>query len=120
MLLDSNILIYGANGQNPGLDAILDRADLAAASVTRIETLGFHALSEIERAWFRTAFERMKILSLDDAVVARAIALRQERKMGLADAIIAATALEHGLPLVTRNEEDFNNVTGLRVLNPFR
>ena len=37
MLLDSNILIYGANGENPGLDAILDRTDLAAASVTRIE-----------------------------------------------------------------------------------
>ena len=30
MLLDSNILIYGANGEHPGLDAILDRTDLAA------------------------------------------------------------------------------------------
>ena len=119
MLLDSNILIYGANGENPGLDAILDRTDLAAASVTRIETLGFHRLSEIERAWLETTFERMKILILDDAVAARAIALRQERKMGLADAIIAATALVHDLPLVTRNEEDFKHVTCLRVVNPF-
>ena len=39
--------------------------------------------------------------------------------MGLADAIIAATALVHDLPLVTRNEEDFKHVTGLRVVNPF-
>jgi hypothetical protein len=119
VLLDSNILIYGADGGNPGLDAILDRKDLAAASVTRIETLGFHRLSEIERAWLETTFERMKILPLDDAVAARAIALRQERKMGLADAIIAATALIHGLPLVTRNEADFKHVPGLRVVNPF-
>ena len=51
MLLDSNILIYGANGEHPALDEILDRTDLAAASVTRIETLGFHRLSEIERRW---------------------------------------------------------------------
>jgi hypothetical protein len=46
MLLDSNILIYGANGTEPRLDAILARSDLSAASVTRIETLGFHRLSE--------------------------------------------------------------------------
>jgi toxin FitB len=67
MLLDSNILIYGANGENPGLDAILDRTDLAAASVTRIEMLGFHRLSEIERSWLETTFERMKILTLVEA-----------------------------------------------------
>src|SRR5258706_10963117 len=119
MLLDSNILIYGAKGEHPGLDAILDRTDLAAASVTRIETLGFHRLSEIERSWLETAFERMKILMLDDAVAGRAIALRQERKMELADAIIAATALVHQLPLVTRNVDDFKHVAGLNLKDPF-
>jgi predicted nucleic acid-binding protein len=61
----------------------------------------------------------MQILPLDDAVAARAIALRQARKLGLADAIIAATALVHHLRLVTRNEEDFKHVAGLRVVNPF-
>ena len=39
--------------------------------------------------------------------------------MGLADAIIAATALVHELPLVTRNEEGFKHVAGLRFVNPF-
>ncbi len=56
---------------------------------------------------------------LDTAVIERAIALRQENKIGLADAIIAATALVHDLPLVTRNEEDFKHITTLRVVNPF-
>ncbi len=83
MLLDSNILIYGANGEVPELDAILGRTDLCAASITRIETLGFHRLSGMERAWLETTFERMTILPLDDAVAARAIAMRQERRMGL-------------------------------------
>jgi len=119
MLLDSNILIYGANGEHPGLDAILDRTDLAAASVTRIETLGFHRLSEIEQRWLETPFGRMQILSLDDAVAARAILLRQERKMGMADAIIAATALVHDLPLVTHNGYDFKHVAGLKLIDPF-
>jgi predicted nucleic acid-binding protein len=52
-------------------------------------------------------------------VAARAILLRQQRKMGLADAIIAATALEYGLPLVTRNVRDFNHIADLRLINPF-
>ncbi len=119
MLLDSNILIYGATGEHDALDIILDRTDLAVASVTRIETLGFHRLSELEQHWLETVFDRLKILALDEVVAARAIALRQERKMGLADAIIAATALVHQLPLVTRNVEDFKQVTSLTVLNPF-
>ncbi len=31
----------------------------------------------------------------------------------------SATALEHELPLVTRNEADFKHVAGLRFVNPF-
>ena len=64
-------------------------------------------------------FRRLTVHPLDAAVIERAIALRQESKMGLADAIIAATALVHGLNLVTRNDGDFKHVAGLRVVNPF-
>ncbi|MBI1284695.1 MAG: PIN domain-containing protein [Thiobacillus sp.] len=35
------------------------------------------------------------------------------------DAEIAAISLLHGLPLVTRNVKDFDNITGLRVVNPW-
>ncbi|MBS1898389.1 MAG: type II toxin-antitoxin system VapC family toxin [Actinobacteria bacterium] len=35
-----------------------------------------------------------------------------------ADSLIAATALHHGLTVVTRNEKDFD-VPGLAVINPF-
>jgi predicted nucleic acid-binding protein len=52
-------------------------------------------------------------------VVTTAIMLRQERKMALGDAVIAATALTHNLPLVTRNTQDFKHVAGLRLLDPF-
>lgn len=111
-------VIYGADGGHSELDAILDRIDLSAASVTRIETLGFHRLSEIHRRWLEAAFNRMRIIPLNDAIAERAISLRQERRMGLTDAIIAATALVHDLQLVTRNVEDFQHVDGLRLSNP--
>src|SRR6266550_4716638 len=119
MLLDSNILISGAGGGEPRLDAILDRNDLAVTSATCIETLGYHLLSEIERQGLETVIAGMRVLPLEKPVVERAISLRQERKMGLADAIIAATALVHRLPLVTRNVDDFKHVSGLRLINPF-
>ena len=35
------------------------------------------------------------------------------------DALIAATALVHGLTLVTRNVADFETIDGLRILNPW-
>lgn len=119
MLLDSNILIYGAEGGEARLDAILDRTDLAVASVTCIETLGYHRLSEAERGGLQAAIARMKVLALNDGVMERAISLRQQRRMGLADAIIAATALVHNLPLVTRNVDDFKHIAGLEIRNPF-
>jgi len=36
------------------------------------------------------------------------------------DNIIAATAMVHGLTLVTNNEKDFSNIRGLKTINPFR
>jgi hypothetical protein len=39
--------------------------------------------------------------------------------MSLGDALVAGTALAHGLTLVTRNVEDFQWIQGLSLLNPF-
>ncbi|HXR07527.1 MAG TPA: type II toxin-antitoxin system VapC family toxin, partial [Candidatus Acidoferrum sp.] len=118
-LLDSNILIYAANKSTPEIESLATSADNAVAVVTRIEVYGFTRLKPEEQAALDILFRRLTVHPLDEAVVARAIALRQQRKMGLADAIVAATALVHNLTLVTRNEEDFRHVTGLLLLNPF-
>ena len=40
------------------------------------------------------------------------------RPLNMADGLIAATALEHGLTVVTRNVKDFDQL-GLTVLNPW-
>ena len=58
------------------------------------------------------------VLPLDADVVRQTIFLRQQYRTKLPDAIVAATALVHGLVLVSRNTSDFHKMTGLVVVNP--
>jgi predicted nucleic acid-binding protein len=47
------------------------------------------------------------------------IELKRDNNIKLADALIAATALSNDLILVTRNEDDFSDLTNLKIYNPF-
>lgn len=55
---------------------------------------------------------------VDRPVAQRAGRLRRDAGIAIADALIAATALEHGLSLMTRNAADFSRVRGLRIRAP--
>jgi len=59
-----------------------------------------------------------RILPVDTAVAQRCAALHVPDRRSARDALIAATALVHGLTIVTRNVSDFQN-TGATVLNPW-
>jgi hypothetical protein len=119
MLLDSNILIHASRAPAPAIWNLLANGNCATASVVRIEVYGFTGLDHIEQAALDEIFRHLHTLPLDDSVVARAITLRQQRRMSLADAVIAATASAHDLPLATRNSRDFKHVSGLRLIDPF-
>ncbi|MGB8167358.1 MAG: type II toxin-antitoxin system VapC family toxin [Chthoniobacteraceae bacterium] len=118
-LLDSNILIYATE---PGQETLRERilAEPAGVSVvTMVEVLGYHLLTREEESDLRALLNELSIFPTDIVVAERAVALRQQRKMGLGDALIAATALVHQCPLVTRNVDDFKHVAGLEIINPF-
>lgn len=122
MLCDSNILIYAAEPDDICCASYVQRNDAAIAVVSRVEVLGFPGfdhLSETCRSRLQEIVASMVELEMNEAVIQRAIALRRQRKISLADAIIAATALVHELPLVTRNVEDFKHISGLEIINPF-
>lgn len=55
---------------------------------------------------------------VDRAVAERAGRVAREASIRLPDALIAATALEHGLAVVTRNRRHFEAVRGLRIRSP--
>ncbi|CAG0902901.1 unnamed protein product [Cyprideis torosa] len=59
-----------------------------------------------------------RILVIDTSVARRCAGLHVPDRSPERDALIAATALEHGMTVVTRNVDDFIP-TGVRLLNPW-
>lgn len=80
------------------------------------------AFASILEQWLegrvKPAFEG-RILAVTATVAERAGRLAALRTRGLADCLIAATALEHRLRLVTRNVAHFADLVGLELVNPW-
>ena len=119
MVLDTNILIYSAQSGGERLRQWLEDPAAIVSIVSRIEALGFPRITAEEKAAIADALQCVPEAGVTESVAVQAIAPRQERKMALADAIIAATALVYRLPLVTQNVADFKHITGMRLINPF-
>lgn len=75
----------------------------------------------ILRTWLhgnvRFAFQD-RILAVDESVAVRSAGLHVPDPKPFRDGLIAATALVHGMTLVTRNTADFVH-TGVALLNPW-
>lgn len=73
------------------------------------------------RSWFNShvlpAFSD-RILSVDIAVAQCCAKLQVPDPRANRDALIAATALVHGMTIVTRNVDDFEPI-GIKILNPW-
>ncbi len=118
MILDSNLIIYAARPDYPGLKHFITARSPAVSAISIVEVLGFHNLSPADRQHFEAFFAAAEILPLSDPVLAQAVALRQDRRMSLGDALIAATALVFGRELLTHNLQDFTWVPALIASDP--
>ena len=118
MLLDSNIIIYAVQNDNPELLELAQDPESSTSIVSYVEVLGYTNLREENKQTFERIFANIRIYPLNLAIADRAVALRQQRRMGLGDSIIAATALVHNLILITRNTSDFQWIDSLDMYDP--
>jgi len=113
-ILDSNILIYYVAGFQ--LIPDLEMNVYAISAVTVFELLRYPGLPEKEERALLQAVGFCEVIPVSDTVAFRAALLNRirdrDKKM---DLLIASTALELGIPLVTKNIKDFKNIPGLVV-----
>ncbi len=107
----------------------VDAADLYVSVITIQELKIGILLAELRdpvqgsvfRKWLTShvfpAFEG-RILSVDVAVTLRSAQLHVPDPKPFRDGLIAATALVHGMTMVTRNTANYE-LTGVRILNPW-
>ena len=107
-LLDTNFIL-GLLKATPEVLAIVEVSDLLASScaysaVTRMELLGYPNITPDEERLIADRLSKFTYLSISSEVENLAITLRRTRKLKLPDALIAATAIHHGLELLTLDE----------------
>lgn len=117
-LFDSNLIIYSVSDKYRQLRPMIISSDAVVSVITKIEALGYHKLPDDDKDYFETLFASIKMMPVTDAVINKAIELRQQKKMSLGDCLIAATAVLNGFDFYTNNTIDFIHIPGLTVVNP--
>ena len=118
-VLDTNIVIYATQPGNEWLRNHLLTQPFGISVITVVEVLGWHKITQQDEQDLELFLNSGSRFPITDTVIRQAVRLRQQKKMSLGDAFIAATALDHGCELVTRNTDDFKHISGLALTNPF-
>jgi len=133
-LLDTNVVSESYRGRrtNPAVEAWLADVDPGSLSISSLVLaelrIGAQRFARRDArggaligAWvdeIRGLFAD-RTFTVDTAIAERWARLSVPDPLPFVDGILAATALEHDLTLVTRNTKDVER-TGVKLLNPFR
>jgi len=120
MLGDTDVLIWHLRGLAQAtlrLDAI---PKLTISAITYLELLqGMRSKAELSAVQKSLELRHTERLPVTPAITERAVTLMETLALshGLqaGDALIAATAVEHNLPLLTANTKHFAAIEGIRI-----
>jgi len=111
LLVDTDVFIDHLRGARP-LDAEGHRIHYSV--ITRAELFaGTTPMNAVQ-----TLLSPFREIGVDRAIAERAGRIRRDCGARLPDALIAATAIEEGLTLVTRSRRDFARIGGLPLQAP--
>ena len=120
LLLDTNAVVALLQG-DVRLVQLLRQAEWVGISViSRIEFLVFSGLTESDRQLFQQFLQRVEVVGLaadDTALTEQIIVVRQQYRLKLPDAVIAAMAIRKDAALVTADRGFSKMSDDLTVIN---
>lgn len=122
-LVDTDVLIWYLRGNDPARQTLDGLSGFALSVVSYIELVqGMRSRRELKLLQRALPEWGAEVLPITEAISTRAVFLVERyfhsHALRLADALIAATALEQSAPLLTANAKHYRFVSGLRV-EPF-
>ena len=123
-LWDTNTAIYYLQQQFPTsaekfIDDLLKEESPTISVITEIELLCWKTATEKDLDVLNGFIKDALVIELEQSIKLKTAEIRKVHRIKLPDAIIAATAMVYGLILLTRNVEDFKNIIGLDIKNPW-
>ena len=120
MLVDTDVLIWHLRGYQQATQKLDSFPALIISAVTYMALLqGLRSKAEMKALQQSLTMRHTQRLPLTPAITERATSLMEGMVLSdglqMADALIAATALEHQLPLLTGNVKHFAAIATLRV-----
>ena len=116
LLVDTNVLINFSEGKKE-LDLYLNENIVYVSVISEMELLGYTGISAKEIKFFQSLLSRVTIIDLINPIKVEVMKLRQANRIKLPDAIVAATAIYLGIPLLTL-DKDFQIIKSLNLIIP--
>ncbi len=118
-VLDTNAIVSLLQGSSQLIQLLQDADWIRVSVISQIEFLAFSGLSQEDRQLFEQFLQRVEVISLvasDAVLIEKIIEIRQQYRLKLPDAVIAAMTIQNSASLVTADLE-FAKVTILTVIN---
>ena len=111
ILIDTNIAINLFKGDNYLADLLQDR-EAYVSFVSELELLGYQAISLEEECWVEMFLDECTIIDVTSGIKEITTYVRRQYNLKLPDAIIAATSIFLGVPLLS-TDDHFDRVKEL-------
>jgi len=120
MLVDTDVLIWHLRGYPQATRRLDEIGALTLSAVSYLEILqGMRNKTELLAVKKMLKWRSARLLPVTEAITLRATELMESFTLShglqMGDALIAATAIEHQLPVLTANVKHFSALAGLHV-----